>query len=127
MLKTPDEGVAAWMDRQPRSSLWTTSVTVYELRSGIEIAPIGKQRRRLDAAFNELFDRLLERRVLPFDFAAAQSAGIIAAKQRAGGRPVEVRDVQIAGIVFAQKATLATRNIRHFQGVGLTLVDPWSA
>ena len=37
------------------------------------------------------------------------------------GRPVEIRDVQIAGIVAARKANLATRNLRHFEGIGLTL------
>jgi predicted nucleic acid-binding protein len=33
--------------------------------------------------------------------------------------------VQIAGITSARKATLATRNIRHFEGLGIHLVDPW--
>jgi predicted nucleic acid-binding protein len=37
-----------------------------------------------------------------------------------------VRDVQIAGIVAAHRATLATRNTRHFENVGVELVDPWS-
>jgi len=38
---------------------------------------------------------------------------------------VEIRDVQIAGIAAARKATLATRNIRHFEGLGMALVNPW--
>jgi len=42
------------------------------------------------------------------------------------GRTVEVRDVQVAGIVNARKASLATRNTRHFEGCGLVLVDSWS-
>jgi predicted nucleic acid-binding protein len=43
------------------------------------------------------------------------------------GRPVEIRDVQIAGIATACKATLATRNIRHFENLGIILIDPWRA
>jgi len=65
--------------------------------------------------------------VLPFDRTAAESAAAIAAKQRQIGQPVEIRDVQIAGIAAARKATLATRNTRHFKGLGITLVDPWHA
>jgi toxin FitB len=53
--------------------------------------------------------------------------GRIAAERRSAGRAVEIRDVQIAGIVNMRKATLATRNTRHFEGCGLVLVDPWSA
>lgn len=37
--------------------------------------------------------------------------------------PVEIRDVQIAGIVAARKAPLATRNVRHFDATGIELID----
>lgn len=42
-------------------------------------------------------------------------------------RTVDVRDVQIAGIAAARRATLATRNIRHFEHLGVSLVNPRSA
>jgi plasmid stability protein len=64
-------------------------------------------------------------RVLPLDRSAADAAGVIAARQRKAGRPVDVRDVQIAGIAAARKATLATRNVRHFAGLAIPVVDPW--
>jgi predicted nucleic acid-binding protein len=127
MLHTPELRIASWIDTQPRTSLWTTSVTAYEIRSGIEILALGRKRRRLEEAFADLIERMLDRRIVSFDFAAANAAGAIAAKQRRAGRPVEIRDVQIAGIVSAQKATLATGNVRHFEGLGLSLVDPWHA
>ena len=126
MLRTPEAVVVGWLDTQPRTSLWTTSITAYEIRSGLEIMPAGRRRRLLEAAFAKLIDRVLDHRVAPFDLAAADAAGSIAAKQRRAGRPVEIRDVQIAGIVSAQNATLATHNTRHFEGIGLSLVDPWS-
>jgi predicted nucleic acid-binding protein len=81
----------------------------------------------LEEAFAKLVEEDLEGRVLPFDQAAAQVASRIAAERRRAGRTVEIRDVQIAGIVNLRKATLATRNTRHFEGCGLVLVDPWSA
>jgi len=64
--------------------------------------------------------------VLPFDQMSAHTAAAIAAKQRAAGRPVEIRDVQIAGIAAARKAALATRNTRHFEDFGIPLVNPWT-
>jgi len=73
----------------------------------------------------ELRCEILDSRALPFDRLAAATAAVIAARQRQIGRLIEIRDVQIAGIAAARKATLATRNTRHFADLGITLVDPW--
>jgi predicted nucleic acid-binding protein len=127
MQDEPDLRVAQWLDRQAVESSWTTAVNVYELRFGIELLASGRKRRNLGAALDRLLRNLLEGRILSFDRAAAEVAGQISAKQRRAGRPVEVRDVQIAGIALARRATLVTRNVPHFSGVGLTLVNPWAA
>jgi predicted nucleic acid-binding protein len=34
MRTRPDTVVVAWLDRQPADSVWLTSVTVFEVRSG---------------------------------------------------------------------------------------------
>ncbi len=125
-LMARDPTVTQWLDTQPSTSVWTTSVTVYETLFGIEILATGRRRKGLEAAFERLITDILVDRVVPFDRAAAEASSIVAAKQRTAGRPMEIRDVQIAGIATASKATLATRNTRHFDGVGVTLVDPWS-
>jgi predicted nucleic acid-binding protein len=127
MRSEPDRLVVAWLDSLPPESIWTTSVTVFEVRLGLEILPAGQRRRQLEEAFAKALEEDFEGRVLPFDQVAAQAAGRIAAERRRAGRTVEIRDIQIAGIVNVRKATLATRNTRHFEGCGLVLVDPWSA
>jgi predicted nucleic acid-binding protein len=125
MLREADPVVVAWLDGEPSESVWTTAVTVFEIRFGIEALADGRRRRRLEEVFNRALEEDFEGRVLPFDQAAARAAAMIAAQQRRAGRPVEIRDVQIAGITAMRKATLATRNTRHFQGLGIHLVDPW--
>lgn len=125
MRQDPDPLVVAWLDEQPSESVWTTSVTVYEVRFGILILAGGRQRQRLERAFATALEDHLEGRVVSFDPAAAEASAAIAAGQRQAGRPVEIRDVQIAGIATARKATLATRNTPHFEGLGITLVNPW--
>ena len=126
MRSEPEPLVVAWLDGLPPESIWTTSVTVFEVRLGLEILPAGQRRHQLEEAFAKALEEDFEGRVLPFDQVAAQAAGRIAAERRRAGRPVEIRDIQIAGIVNVRKATLATRNTRHFEGCGLVLVDPWS-
>ena len=126
MRRETDPVVVAWLDAQPPESIWTTAITVFEIRFGIEILATGRKRKALEEAFASALDEDFDGRVLAFDQAAADAAAAIAARQREAGRPVEIRDVQIAGIAAARKATLATRNTRHFDGTGIALVDPWS-
>jgi hypothetical protein len=127
MRRDPDRIVVAWLDGLPAESVWTTSITVFEVRLGLELLAAGRRRKLLEEAFTKALDEDFEGRVLPFDQAAAQAAGRIAAERQRAGRTVEIRDIQIAGIAAARRATLATRNLRHFEGLDLQLVDPWSA
>ena len=125
MRRVLEEAVRDWLDRQPAQAVWTTSITVLEVRTGLESLEAGERRTALERAFEMLLRDDLGERVLPFDVPAANLAGAIAADRRRTGRTVEVRDIQIAGIVMARHATLATRNQRHFEGYGLALVNPW--
>ena len=81
----------------------------------------------LEAAFAQLLEEDLEYRVLDFDSAAATEAALLAAQRQKAGQSVDMRDTQIAGIALARRATLATRNIRHFQDLNIPIVDPWKA
>jgi toxin FitB len=127
MRRDPEPAVVDWLDGQPSESIWTTSVTVFEVRTGLHLLASGRRRHDLERAFDALLADELEGRIQSFDTAAADAAGEIAAERQAAGRPVEIRDVQIAGIAKARRAQLATRNTRHFSDLGIELIDPWSA
>jgi predicted nucleic acid-binding protein len=128
MMRATDEpAVERWFDAQPTESVWTTTVTVFEIRFGLALLAAGRRRERLDRAFLRAIDNVLDGRVLPFDRGAAEAAARIAANRRRIGRTIEIRDEQIAGIAAARKAMLATRNTRHFEHLGIALVDPWHA
>ena len=117
--------VVAWLDRQPAESVWITSVTLFEARLGLALLPGGRRRQTLEEAFGRVLDEDLENRVLDFDSAAAIAAASLAAERQKAGRPVDIRDTQIAGIAIARHATLATRNVRHFRDLKVPVVDPW--
>jgi toxin FitB len=125
MQREPDQTVVAWLDEQPSESVWTTAITVFEVRMGLEMLAKGRRRSQLEQKFDRLLVEDLDGRVQLFDSAAADAAGTIAASRQRAGRTVEIRDVQIAGLASSRKATLATRNVRHFEGLGISLVNPW--
>jgi predicted nucleic acid-binding protein len=127
MHTAPEVSVVAWLDDQPAESVWITSITLFEARFGLALLPTGRRRQSLEAAFTRLLEEDLENRVLDFDCAAATAAASIAAERQKAGRPVDMRDTQIAGIALARRATLATRNVRHFGDLKVPIVDPWAA
>jgi predicted nucleic acid-binding protein len=124
MRQAPDERVIAWLDQQPRTSVWTTSVTILEIRFGLQILPEGKRRSLLLKAFEGVIEKM-ENRVAPFDAAAARFAGDLMASRQKKGRAGDLRDTMIAGIVLAHHATLATRNVTHFADLPVPVVNPW--
>jgi hypothetical protein len=126
MRRDPDVAVVGWLDRQPTESIWTTTITVFEVITDLRLMADGRRRRDLERAFDALLAEELEGRVQSFDTSAALAAGEIAAQRQAAGRTVEIRDVQIAGIATARRAQLATRNTRHFSDLGIALIDPWA-
>ncbi len=126
MRPKPEARVIAWLDRQPQTSIWTTSMTVFEIRLGLQVMPVGKRRAIYTQGFERLLDEI-DHRIAPFDSEAGQQASTLMASRRIQCRPRELRDTMIAGIVLAHRATLATRNISHFDDVSATLVDPWAA
>lgn len=124
-LMAQDATVVAWLDTQPAESIWLTSITVFEAEFGLALLPAGKRRKALEAAFAALLSEDLEGRVVSFDTAAASAAARLAAERRRAGRPVDMRDTQIAGIAISRRATVATRNVRHFEGLPTAVVSPW--
>lgn len=126
MQTRPDPVVIAWLDSQPSESIWTTAITVFEIRFGLELLPAGRRRKALEAAFDAMLRDDLNGRVAAFDPAAAEEAAKLAARRQRAGRPVDLRDTQIAGIALARRAALATRNVRHFDGLTVAVVSPWA-
>lgn len=70
-----------------------------------EILPVGKRRSAFIQTFEEVLVDKIEDRVAPFDTVAARQAGDLMALRHRHGRPGELRDTTIAGIVLASHAT----------------------
>ena len=127
MRRTPERAVTEWLDRQAEPSVWTTPIVVFEIRFGFQVLPPSRRRSRLEDEFERLVADDLGHRVVAFDTAAAEQAAVLMAARRRAGRPGELRDTLIAGIVLASHATLATRNTRHFADLPVAIVNPWDA
>jgi toxin FitB len=121
----PEPLIAAWLDQQPRNAVWTTSITIYEIRFGLESMATGRRRTSLMQRF-ESFLQEIDHQVLAFDTASGEQATALSVSRKQRGRSVELRDTMIAGIVLARRATLATRNTKHFADLNIPVVNPWT-
>ena len=122
----PDPAIEGWLDGQADVSVWTTAISIFEIRYGLAMMPSGRRQSLMLAEFQRMIEETLEERILVFDRPAAEQAALLMARRKTAGRPIDLRDTMIGGIALAQRATIATRNVRHFSDLELPVVDPWS-
>jgi toxin FitB len=125
MKAEPFPAVLAWASSHSPADLFTTTITMAEVLYGVERLPPGKRRDQLLREAESIFVEDFSERILAFDEPAARMFALVAAQRRAQGRPINEPDAQIAAIVRANSATLATRNMNDFEGCGVRLVNPW--
>lgn len=121
----PAPSVLAWLQQQDDDLIFATAITRGELLYGLHIMADGKRREMLLSGLQRILAVRFAGRVLPYDEAAADAYALILAQRRSMGRPTSVADAMIAAIARSRGARLATRNVRDFEGCGVTLVDPW--
>lgn len=122
----PDEAVLAWADSVHGPAAATTAITVAEMLYGVARLPNGQRKTALHDAVRQLIDVDLGGRAHPFDYAAAVQYAAIVSDRVGAGRTISVSDAQIAAICRSRGATLATRNTKDFDGIGIELINPFT-
>lgn len=120
----PDESVIDWIDVH-EDELWLSVISIAEIRSGIEQMPAGKRRIFLSHQFLETVQQRFRDRIFSITPEIAEMWGHIAAHGFRAGRPVGVLDGFLAATCRIHQCTLATRNTRDFDYLGVQLVNPW--
>jgi predicted nucleic acid-binding protein len=102
-------------------------VSVFEIEYGIELMPTGKRRNHLERELANVLAQDLRGRVADLDATAAAEAGRLMAKRRRAGRNYQPEDSMISAIAMTRRATLATRNVKHFDDLPISVLNPWQA
>ena len=122
---TPAPQVVAW-EQSNAHLLWLSSVVVGEFLSGVELMPEGRRKRVMRETYDDVIQTYADR-IAPFGLAAALRYSDVLARQERAGRAPGTADTQIAATALSLGMSLATRNVAHFEGLDLRLIDPWTA
>ncbi len=125
--KSSDPAVTRWVADQHLETLYFSAIGEVELRFSVSILPPGQRRNTLLSKIELMLREAFENRVLSFDSEAARRYADIAAARRSAGYGVATADCQVAAIAHSRGMTVATRNIRDFEGTGIKVVNPWTA
>ncbi len=113
-------GAVRWVESQRTADLFLSVVTVGEIERGIT------QQQRQNPPFARDLARWLDRvlawysdRILPVDVATARRWGQLSATVGHDGA-----DLLIAATALERGLTVVTRNVRHFEPTGASVLNP---
>ena len=120
---TPNARVLDFLSRT--QAAWLPVITVHELEFGIARLPKGKKRAVLEAKIAHTFSQYRDR-IVPASTREATEAAFMRAEARRRGRVLHLPDALIAATAKEHGLTLATRNLRDFEYLGIDVVNPWT-
>jgi predicted nucleic acid-binding protein len=109
------------------ADLWISAVSIHEIEYGIRLLPFGQRRSDLERSMTAVITTF-ETRVIAIGEREARCAADFRADYRRRGRVLHLPDALIAATAKEHGLTLATRNLRHFEHLGvIDVVNPWTA
>lgn len=122
---SPNRRVVVWLDAQPLDRLYVTSVTLAEIRFGIDRAPLPEQRIELEWWLAHTVRPMFTGRVLDITEDTMLRWRHLVEDGRKTGRTYSQPDLIIAALALQHDFTLVTRNTKDFAGLGVALFNPW--
>ncbi|MER9096172.1 type II toxin-antitoxin system VapC family toxin [Mesorhizobium sp. M0700] len=123
----PDARVLEWLDKLDEDRSFISVVSIAEIRRGVALMGEGRKREALAEWLARDLPQRFEQRVLPVDEPVALAWGDLMGLAKRRGRGLTSMDGLIAATAIAQELTLATPNMKDFEGFGIELFDPWTA
>lgn len=120
----PQKSVIEFLSDQPVA--WLSTITLHELEYGLALLPEGNRSNGIQSIMAELISRY-SAYIIPISQAEAQQAALLRAMMEQQGKVLHLADSLIAGTAKVHHLTVATRNVKDFEGLGIELFDPFAS
>lgn len=117
--------VVRFIAEQPLQRLFVSSVTLAEIRFGIERAPEPAVRSALIDWLDHRIRPMFANRVLPVDEDVMLRWRLLVEEGRKVGHTYSQPDLIIAATALVRGLTVVTRDTSDFARAGVPLLDPW--
>lgn len=121
----PDRNVISWLANVDEDRVFISEISFAEIRWGVEMLPAGRRRERLATWLADELRARFEARILDIDPHVAETWGVIMVRGQKMGLTLGSMDAFVVATAEAHGLTLATRNVKDFQRLGISLLDPW--
>jgi len=121
----PDRNVVSWLADADEDRVFVSVISFAEIRRGIELMPTGRPRERLGQWLAEELPMRFEDRILAIDTQVADIWGVVMARRQKVGLTLGSMDAFVAATATAHSLTLVTRNVKDFEHIGVSLLNPW--
>ena len=122
----PEHRVKAWSDAQASDRLFLSTITLAEIRYGIERQADPVFRAELNTWLDQRLRPWFHGRILPVDEEVILEWRRLVARGRERNITFSQPDLFIAATARVHALTLCTRNERDFRDTGIGLFNPWS-
>lgn len=122
----PHEKVTSWFASERKSSLHVSTVTLAEIRFGIEIRDDPVIRAQLSAFLQDVVRPLFDGRVLQAGEEELLAWRLLADRANKAGRPLPQPDSLIAAIALVHSMRVVTRDVDPFVYAGVPVLNPWT-
>jgi len=121
----PDRNVISWLAEVDEDRVFISVISFAEIRRGVEMLAAGRRHERLATWLAEELPVRFEERILDTDRQVADTWGVLMARGQKIGLTLGSMDAFVAATAEAHGLTLATRNVKDFQRLGIPLLNPW--
>jgi predicted nucleic acid-binding protein len=122
----PDSGVVEFLVQAGKANVFASVVSVGEICKGIAGLPESTRRQDLRNWLEKVMRPWFAGRLLPVTEEVAERWGTITGEQRLRGRQISMADGLIAATAMEHGLTLATRNVKDFENLGIAVFNPWT-
>jgi predicted nucleic acid-binding protein len=126
-LRLPDAnaGFRTALSRIYEWDLYISVVVVGEIAKGIGLLSAGRKKKDLTSWLDNI-EKTFGDRVLGVDLETAKLWGDLTARARKAGLVIPAADGLLAATAIQNEMRIITRNVKHFEIVGVAVFNPWT-